>query len=140
MSTCITFGAWDLLHPGHLHFLRSIKGQDDELIVGLHVDPSIERPDTKEKPVQSLLERWYQLQCLDIIDLIIPYETEQDLRNILATTYPLHYYYLGSDYVDKELPKEVMHILHEKNITIEYVPRLHTFSSTDLRKRIRAKK
>lgn len=140
MTVGITFGSWDLLHAGHLHFLRSCAMKCDELIVGLHIDPSIERPDTKEKPVQGVYERFWQLQSHDWIAQIIPYETEKDLANILAMVQPLDYYFLGSDYREKELPKPVHYILSELDIGIIYIPRLHDFSATDLRKRIRAKK
>lgn len=137
MSVGVTFGAWDLLHAGHVHFLRSCQAKCDVLIVGLHVNPSIERPDTKETPVQSVLERYWQVQPYS--DAVIPYETEADLQNILAMVQPLDYYFLGSDYMHKQLPDRVMQICSELEITISYIPRLHTYSSTDLRKRIRDK-
>jgi len=140
MSTGITFGAWDLLHAGHHHFLRSCAMECDEFIVGLHIDPSIERPDIKEKPVQGVMERYWQLQNLDFIAAIIPYETEKDLANILAMTQPLDYYFLGTDYAQIKLPERIYNILDHFDIEIKYIHRLHDFSSTDLRKRIRAKK
>ena len=80
-----TCGAFDLLHPGHLHLLDWAKQHCDYLIVGLHTDPTIDRPTEKDRPVQSVFERWAQLNAVHSVDEIIPYETERDLRNLLAT-------------------------------------------------------
>lgn len=140
MSVGITFGAWDLCHPGHLHFIKACAMECDDLIIGLHVDPTVERPEFKEKPVESVFERFWRLQALDCVAQIVPYETESDLRDMLAMIQPLDYYFLGSDYRDKQLDPRVHDILSELDIGIIYIPRLHSFSSTDLRKRIRAKK
>lgn len=136
MTVGITFGAWDLLHPGHVHFLSMCKSQCDELLVGLHVNPFLERPTSKEIPTQSLYERWYQLQGLDI-DSIIPYETEEDLRNIVAMVSPLNYYFLGSDYLHKNLHLDLIKIIQKRDIEVKYIDRLHNYSSTELRKRLR---
>ena len=77
--TCSTF---DLLHAGHIVMLREAKEQCDYLICGLQTDPSIDRPE-KNKPAQTLVERYTQLQAVKYVDEIIPYTTEQDLEDIL---------------------------------------------------------
>ena len=78
--TCSTF---DLFHAGHIMMLKEAKTQCDHLIVGLQTDPTIDRPDTKNKPVQSVFERYEQLKACKYIDEILVYETEDDLVNIL---------------------------------------------------------
>ena len=80
----ITFGAFDLLHPGHLIMLEQCKEFCDNLVVGLHTNPSIERPN-KNEPVQSIFERFVQLKACRFVDEIIPYDTEQDIINILTS-------------------------------------------------------
>ena len=78
--TCSTF---DLLHAGHVQMLKDAKDECDYLIVGLQTDPTLDRPDTKNKPVQSLVERSIQLNAIKYVDEVIPYQTEEDLEDIL---------------------------------------------------------
>ena len=120
-------GAFDLLHPGHIHALAFASYHCDFLIVGLHVDPSLERKG-KNKPIQTVYERYCQLRACKYVDRIIPYETENDLLNVLATE-SLDVRFLGSEYEDRKITgRELVHI--------EYIPRLHSFSSSELRKRL----
>lgn len=128
-----TCGAFDLLHVGHIHLLAYCKTKCDTLIVGLHTDPTIDRPTTKNKPIQSMYERYYQLGGSRFVDSIIPYDTELDLLNMLSTI-DINVRFVGSDYIDK--PITGSELCKELGIKIEYVPRAHTYSSTDLRARI----
>jgi glycerol-3-phosphate cytidylyltransferase len=75
--------AFDLLHAGHVQMLREAKEQCDYLIVGLQVDPTIDRPQ-KNKPIQTIVERYTQLNAVKYVDEIIPYVTEGDLEDILT--------------------------------------------------------
>lgn len=127
-----TAGAFDLCHPGHVLLIRAARNQCDKLIVGLHTDPTIDRPYTKEKPVQSSYERYVQLSgLLREHDEIIPYDTEGDLLNMLNSLKP-QLRFIGSDYYCAEFTgKDIPGI---KNI---YVNRSHTHSSTELRARLR---
>ena len=59
----ITFSTFDLLHAGHVAMLAEAKNHCDYLIAALQTDPTIDRPDTKNKPVQSIVERQIQLAC-----------------------------------------------------------------------------
>ena len=123
-------GAFDLLHPGHLHILAMAKKQCDFLIVGLHVDPSIERGD-KNKPTQTVFERYMQLAYCKFVDRIVPYETEADLFNMLETL-NFDIRFLGTDYenTDKKITGEL-------SVEIKYIPRFHKYSSTELRERLK---
>jgi glycerol-3-phosphate cytidylyltransferase len=82
MKIGFTASTFDLLHAGHISMLREAKTVCDYLICGLQVDPSVDRSN-KNSPVQSLVERWTQLQGVKYVDEIIPYQTEQDLEDIL---------------------------------------------------------
>lgn len=87
---------FDLLHPGHLVAIQYCKENCDDLVVGLHTDPSVERP-TKNKPIQSTFERWVQLRNILPNEYIIPYDTEKDLTNILSV-YHFDVVFLGEEY------------------------------------------
>ena len=91
--TCSTF---DLLHAGHVTMLREAKDQCDYLIVGLQTDPSVDRPE-KNAPVQTVVERYTQLNGIKYVDEIIPYNSEKDLEDIL-TMYTIHVRILGEEY------------------------------------------
>ena len=83
MKIGFTCGAMDLLHAGHILMLKDCRGQCDHLIVGLHTNPQLDRPE-KNKPIQSLIERYIQLEGCSYVDQIIPYETEADLIELLT--------------------------------------------------------
>lgn len=136
MTIGFTCGAFDLLHPGHLHLLKWAHHHCDHLIVGLHTDPTIDRPTQKERPVQTVFERWAQLKSVSNVDDIVPYETETDLCNLLATL-EIDVRFLGSDYQGRGATGN--HICEQRGIKILYAPRLHTFSSTELRSRLRGR-
>lgn len=129
-----TCGAFDLLHPGHLHMLSWAKTHCDYLVVGLHTDPTIDRPNHKHKPVQSTFERWSQLRALTCVDEVIPYDTERDLENLLATI-DISVRILGSDYNGRDITGHK--ICESRKISTIYTPRLHDWSSTELRQRTR---
>lgn len=133
MIVGITFGAFDLLHPGHLYSLYEAKTKCDELIVGLHTDPSVERI-SKNKPVQTTYERYLQLASCKYVNCILPYDTEQDICNILHTFADINKYFLGEEYKDKEYTGKQICI--DKGIEVIFLPRKHSFSSTELRNRL----
>jgi glycerol-3-phosphate cytidylyltransferase len=130
----ITFGSFDLLHAGHVTMLNECKRQCDWLIVGLQTDPTIDRPQ-KNKPVQTTFERWVQLEALKCVDQIIPYDTEQDLLNMLSIL-NVDRRFIGDDYREQYIHGRS--ICEQKNIEIVYIRRQHTYSSSELRKRIYA--
>lgn len=128
----ITFGCFDLCHAGHVLMLRECKSQCDYLIVGLQVDPSMER-DTKNKPIQSLYERYIQLHELKWVDEIIPYQFEAEILSILQTL-PISIRFVGEDYRDKDFTGKQYCI--DNYIDIIYNSRKHGFSSSELRRRL----
>jgi glycerol-3-phosphate cytidylyltransferase len=129
-----TCGAFDLLHPGHVHFIHEARKRCDFLIVGLHTDPTIDRPDSKNKPIQSVFERYLQLDGLSCVDLIVPYDTERDLVNMMATL-DIQVRFVGTDYDGKKITGE--DICTARGIEVSYIPRLHDFSSTSLREKLK---
>jgi len=127
--TCSTF---DLLHAGHIQMLREAKEQCDYLIVGLQFDPSLDRAE-KNKPIQTVVERYTQLHAVQYVDEIIPYQTESDLEDILSM-YHINVRILGEEYRDKDFTGK--DICKKRSIQLYFNKRDHRFSSSDLRKRI----
>lgn len=129
----ITFSSWDLLHAGHIAMLAEAKNHCDYLIAGLQTDPTIDRPDTKNKPIQSIVERQIQLAATRYVDEIVVYETEKDLEDILLTL-PINVRILGVEYADKEFTGK--EICLRRDIQLIFNGRDHSFSSSSLRKRV----
>ena len=131
--TCSTF---DLLHAGHILMLAESKSICDYLIVGLQIDPSIDRPNVKNKPVQSIVERFVQLSAVKFVDEIIVYQTEKDLEDMLMFL-PITIRIIGEEYKDKEFTGKK--ICEQRSIQIYYNQRKHSFSTTELRNRVATK-
>ena len=129
----ITFSTFDLLHAGHIAMLSEAKNHCDYLICGLQTDPTIDRPDTKNKPIQSIVERQIQLSACRYVDEVVVYQTEQDLRDLLLIL-PVDVRILGIEYADKDFSGREECI--DRNIEIVYNGRDHSFSSSSLRKRV----
>ncbi len=132
MKVGITFSAFDLLHAGHVAMLRESKEQCDYLVAGLQLDPTIDRPE-KNKPVQTIVERYTQLKAVKYVDEIIPYTTEKDVEDILEM-YQIDVRILGEEYKDKDFTGK--DICRRLGIELYFNKRDHRFSSSDLRKRI----
>lgn len=126
----ITFSTFDLLHAGHVRMLEDAKRICDYLIVGLQTDPTLDRPE-KNKPTQSVVERYIQLKGCKFVDEIIPYATEQDLEDILKS-FPIDVRILGDEYKNKNFTGRGY--CEDKGIELHYNKRDHRFSSSNLRK------
>ena len=133
MIVGFTASSFDLFHSGHVAMLKEAKANCEYMIVGMQTDPTIDRPE-KNKPIQSVFERYVQLEGCKYIDEIIPYETEKDLEDIFLT-YKIDVRFIGEEYKDKEFTAKQLCV--DKNIKIHYNKRQHSFSTTNLRKRIK---
>ena len=129
----ITFSTFDLLHAGHIAMLAEVKNHCDYLIAAVQTDPTIDRPDTKNKPVQSIVERQIQVSACRFVDEIVVYQTEKDLCDILLTL-PIDVRILGVEYKDQDFTGKDICI--KRGIEIVYNGRDHSFSSSNLRKRV----
>ena len=129
----ITFSTFDLLHAGHIAMLAEARNHCDYLICGLQTDPTIDRPDTKNKPVQSIVERQLTLGACRYVDEIVVYSTEQDLIDLILTL-PVDVRILGVEYEDTNFTgrnegtgRGIQHVFNKRD---------HSFSSSSLRKRV----
>ncbi len=128
-KTGFTCSCFDLFHAGHIMMLKEAKSVCDHLIVGLQTDPTIDRPE-KNKPIQSVFERFVQLQACKYVDEIVIYQTEKELMDILLS-YPIDVRIVGEEYRDKEFTgKDLPHV------EMHYNERKHSFSTTELRQRV----
>jgi len=129
----ITFSTFDMLHAGHIAMLSEAKNHCDYLIAGLQTDPTIDRPDTKNKPIQSIVERQIQLAACRYVDEVVVYSTEQDLRDLLLIL-PVDVRVLGIEYQGTNFSGQAE--CEKRNIDIIFNGRDHSFSSSNLRKRV----
>lgn len=129
----ITFSTFDLFHCGHIAMLSEARGHCDYLIAGLQTDPTIDRPDTKNPPVQSIVERQIQLAACRYVDEVIVYSTEKDLVDLLLIL-PVDVRILGEEYQDKPFTGRDECLQH--GIQLVFNTRRHHFSSSSLRNRV----
>lgn len=129
----ITFSTFDMLHAGHVAMLSEAKNHCDYLICGLQTDPTIDRPDTKNKPVQSIVERQIQLAACRYVDEVVVYSTEQDLVDLLLIL-PVDVRILGVEYQNTDFSGR--HECGMRGIELVFNDRDHSFSSSGLRSRV----
>lgn len=130
MKIGFTCGAFDLCHAGHMLMFKECKDHCDYLIVGLHTDPTIDRPE-KNKPVQSLDERRIQLEAVRYIDKIVTYDTEKELYELLKNNpHKVNVRIIGADWEGKPFTG------HDLPLETVFNSRSHSYSSSDLRRRI----
>ena len=133
MRVGITFSTFDLLHAGHIKMLEEAKRVCDYLIVGLQLDPSIDRAE-KNAPTQTIIERYIQLKGCIHVDEIVPYVTENDLLDILQS-FKIDVRIVGDEYLEKQYTGRSY--CEEKGIEVYYNSRDHRFSSSGLRKQVK---
>ena len=127
-NTGVIAGNFDVIHPGYIHLFNECKEFCTELIILLHEDPSIERPE-KLKPILNLDERMIILSSLKQIDQIIPYKLETDLYELLSNL-DIDIRFLGDDYKSKSFTGD------DLNIPIHFLDRSHGWSTTKFKNKI----
>jgi len=135
MKVGITFSSFDLFHAGHVKMLEDAKEQCDYLICGLQTDPTLDRPE-KNRPIQSVVERYIQLKGCKYVDEIVPYATEQDLEDILRS-FNVDVRVIGDEYASKQFTGRKY--CEQKGVALFYNKREHRFSSSSLRKEVQEK-
>lgn len=128
MDIGITAGAFDLFHAGHVLMLKDASNQCDYLIVALQTDPTIDRKE-KNKPIQTMYERFIQLNACKYVDEVIPYETEDDLYTLIMNN-DIDVRIIGNEYRNEDFTAR------EVGIDVYYNARNHRWSTTELRERI----
>jgi glycerol-3-phosphate cytidylyltransferase len=132
MKTGIIAGNFDVIHPGYIHMFEQCKEHCDSLVVLLHEDPSVERPE-KMKPILQVIDRMRMLKALSNVDGVMVYKLEKDLHDIISTGFRMnvfHVRFLGDDYVGKSFTGD------DLDIPIQYLNRDHGWSTTKYKKLI----
>jgi len=132
---CVVFtnGCFDLLHPGHVHYLRAARELGDALIVGLNDDASIRRLKGEQRPVNPLEHRACMLAALKPVDMVVPFSEDTPLK--LITALKPDVLVKGGDYRPEDIvgAREV----REAGGRVTVIPFLDGHSSTGLIQRIR---
>ena len=118
-------------HCGQLWAMRQAleAGVCSTIWIGLHVDPSIERP-KKRRPTLTVEERRHLLEAIRWVSLIEEYETEADLLAMLKRWGP-HVRIQGEDYIGKQFTGK------ELGMEVFYAKRKPGWSGTEFEERIR---
>ena len=125
--------SFDLFHAGHVTMLKEGRRYCDYLIVALQTDPTVDRPKVKNKPIQSVYERFVQVSACKYVDEVLVYTTEDDLLNMLKTQH-IDIRFLGDEYKTKEFTGKQWCL--DNGIELHYQLREHPYSSSGLRKRV----
>jgi glycerol-3-phosphate cytidylyltransferase len=125
-----TAGTFDFPHPGHVMMLEECRANCDFLIVGLLSDPTISRPEQKQKPLQSMYERFIQLQAIQSVNYIIPFDTEEDLLTMIKMIKP-NIRFVGEEYAGQDFNGRAW--CQENEVELYFNRRDHKYSSTYLR-------
>ncbi len=124
---------FDLFHAGHVTMLMMEKVGCDYLKVALQVDPTTDRPGLKNKPVQSIYERYVQVQACKYVDEILLYDTEKELLNLIMTQ-DMHIRFLSDEYLYRDFTGK--QYCMDNGIELFYHKRQHTYSTSELRNRV----
>ena len=127
-NTGIIAGNFDVIHPGYIKMFKECKTYCKQLIVLLHIDPSIERPE-KLKPILTKQERTEILTSIKFINGIAYYTYEKELVDLIYRLNP-DIRFLGDDYRGKTYTG------FELDIPIHYLNRDHGWSTTKFKKLI----
>lgn len=124
----VVAGAFDIIHPGYVRMFAEAKQVCTHLTVALHSDPSLHRQ-SKLKPVLTVEERSTILKAIRYIDEVVPYDTEDDLYELLKTG-SFDVRILGEDYKDQRITGA------DLDIKISWIERSHGYSTTSMKRAI----
>ena len=124
----IIAGNFDVIHPGYIKMFKECKSYCKQLIILLHIDPSIERPE-KLKPILTKQERTEILTSIKFINGIAYYTYEKELVDLIYRLNP-DIRFLGDDYRGKTYTG------FELDVPVHYLNRDHGWSTTKFKKLI----
>lgn len=128
IKTGLIAGNFDVIHPGYVRYFEDAKNHCKHLIIALHVDPTVERPE-KMKPILTKEERTEVLLSIKYIDEVVYYNTESELLELLKRIKP-HVRILGSDYKGRSYTGD------DLGIPVYFHKRNHEWSTTRFKNKI----
>jgi D-beta-D-heptose 7-phosphate kinase/D-beta-D-heptose 1-phosphate adenosyltransferase len=127
-----TDGVFDILHAGHVEFLRQAKELGDVLVVGLRTDRSTRRLKGRGRPINPEGDRLSTLEALESVDHVVTYD-EDSPGDLIRALRP-HLHVKGGNYADKELPEA--DAVREAGARIVILPRIGSRSTSSLLDRL----
>jgi len=128
-------GCFDLIHVGHVRYLREAKEKGDVLIVAINSDKSVGQIKGNKRPIFSQTDRAEIVASFEFIDFVIIFD-EPTVATILNVLKP-DIHCKGTDYTPETVPEKEVVKKYGGEISIVGDPKQH--SSKDLIKRILAK-
>ncbi len=98
-----TNGVFDILHAGHVQFLRQAKALGDMLVVGINSDRGTQRLKGAGRPINNERDRMALVEALDAVDAVILFDEDTPTELIRALRPAIHV--KGGDYADEALPE-----------------------------------
>jgi len=128
LKVVFTNGVFDLLHVGHLRYLRAARSFGDRLIVGVNSDESTRAIKGPLRPIVPELERAELVAGLEPVDLVVLFD-EPTASSLIAFLKP-DVYVKGEDWKGKDLPEAAA--VRAYGGVIEFAPFTEGRSSTDI--------
>lgn len=132
----LTNGVFDLLHTGHLFYLKQARALGDALFIALNSDESVRLLKGPLRPVQNEEQRAYALAALECVDGILVFREKRLTGELLALKPDL--YCKAGDYTLEKLDAGERGALQSVGAEIRFMPFLDGFSTTQLIQRIKA--
>lgn len=133
MKKVLVGGCFDLLHYGHIQFLRSAKALGDHLVVALESDENVRRMKGDTRPIHTQAQRRNMLEALEAVDEVIsllPLKTDADYAALVTSVHP------AVIAITKGDPMETKKRVHASIVgaSIVIIPKVHTPSTSQLAK------
>ncbi|MFC2156778.1 adenylyltransferase/cytidyltransferase family protein [Acidobacteriota bacterium] len=119
-------GCFDLIHVGHIRYLKEAKELGDILVVALNSDSSVRRLKGEGRPHMEERERAALLSSLSCVDYLIIF-SEGNVEHILRTLRP-GYHAKGSDYTEDTVPERETVLEYGGKIAITGGPKVRSTS------------
>ncbi|OGG08602.1 hypothetical protein A2154_00655 [Candidatus Gottesmanbacteria bacterium RBG_16_43_7] len=128
-------GCFDVLHYGHISFLKSAKQLGDTLIVALESDANVNKMKGSQRPVHNQMQRRQMLAALSMVDQIIPLpvmNSDSDYRKLVLSIKP---HIIATTQGDPMIQKKQQHAA-SVGAKLKIIPKVRTPSTSQLAKLI----
>ena len=130
-----TNGCFDILHVGHVRYLKAAKDLGDVLIVGLNTDASVKKLKGNDRPINNEADRAEVLLALEAVDHVV-FFGEQTAESLIEEVKP-NIYVKGGDYTLETLPEAK--IVQSYGGHVEFIPMVAGRSTTNVINKITMK-
>ncbi len=127
-----TNGCFDIIHPGHISYLRAARSLGDALVVGLNSDASVRKLKGPSRPVVPEKDRAMVLEALESVDAVVIFSEDTPVR-LMRELKPA-VYVKGGDYRIEDLPEAEVAV--EIGAEVKILPFEPGYSTTALIEKI----